>query len=321
MTVHPHPIVDMSGMVLDRDCWRAYLGGFAEYAPDYFRLFGQRLAVTAGLDPRDFAAASKDPDAALDLLLASPVFDLDLDAYVARLAREGVRHQVIHSSMRPLPGVGMVSDRIAEFAARHPERLQAWASVNLADPAAAIAEVRRCVLELGMRGVSVTHFLDVAEPLSEGAHEFYRTVSELGVPLWVHTGHNLSTRVPMNWCTWREVDEIARRHPDLVVIAGHGGWPWVLEMMTLCQRHRNVYLEFSTHRPRHMTRPGSGWEPLLLHGASTVRSKILFGGIEWVHGMTTGALAAEVAALALDERTKCAWLHDNGARLLDLDPS
>ncbi|MEU3269563.1 amidohydrolase family protein [Saccharomonospora sp. NPDC006951] len=310
----------MSGMILDRDCWRAYLGGFAEYAPDYFLTFGQRLSLSAGIDPLEFAAvAERDPEVALDLLLASEFFDFDLDAHAALLRADGVRRQVIHSSMRLLPGGGMVNDRIAEFGAKYPDLLVPWGSVNLADPRAAIAELHRCVGELGMKGVSVTHFLDVADPLSEGADEFYGEVEALGVPLWVHNGHNLSRRVPVDWCCWRQLDVIASRHPDLVLIAGHGGWPWVLETIALCQRHPNVYLEFSTHRPRHMARSGSGWEPLFAHGASTVRHKILFGSVEWVHGMTVGELVAEFGGLDVSPRVLDAWLHDNGARLLGLD--
>lgn len=317
--VLPTPVIDMAGMVFDAECWEAYLLGFAESAPDYFRTFGARFAATAGVDAAEFLAlAGPDPEQAVALLAATGVFDLDLDGYAERLAAEGVRHQVLLSNVRPLRTGGVVNDRVAEFAQKYPRLFQAWGCVDLSDPDGAIREIRRCTNELGMRGATVTHFLDAADPLSEGAHEFYSVLEELGIPMWVHTGHNLSSRLPMDWCTWRHLDVIARRHPELVVIAGHGGWPWIIEMMALCQRHRNVYLEFSTHRPRHMARAGSGWEPLFAHGATTVRDKILFGGIEWIHGLTTGTLAAEAGAFDISDRSRKAWLHDNAARVLGL---
>ncbi|WAL63547.1 amidohydrolase family protein [Amycolatopsis cynarae] len=313
----PRPVIDMAGMLLDRECWEAYLLGFAETAEDYFRVFGPRLSRMAGLDPREFAAlARRDPQDAVTWLLSGGAFDLDLDAYAARLAGEGVRHQVLLSNYRPLRGGGVVNDRVAEFVAKHPTLFEGWGCVDLSDPDGAIAEIRRCAGQLGMRGAAVSHFLTAADPLSEGAHAFYDVLEELGLPLWVHTGHNLSSRLRMDWCTWRELDAIAVRHPGLVLVAGHGGWPWIPEMMALCQRHPNVYLEFSTYRPHQMKQPGSGWEPLFAHGTSTVRHKILFGGLEWIHGRTTGQLAAEAAEFDIDERCREAWLYGNAARLL-----
>ena len=311
--------VDMCGIVYDPECWEAYLGGFAEYAPGYLRMFASRFCRIAGADPREFTRRlDADPAGAVRWLCAHPGWALDLDAYVQRLVTEGVAHQVIMGSMRPLRGGGVVNDRVAEFAARHPDVLQAWVNVDLVDPDAAIREVRRGVHELGMRGVSVTHFLDVADPLSAGAHAFYAEVERLGLPLWVHTGYNFSTRIPVDWCSWRQLDAIAREHQQLVIIAGHGGWPWVLETLALCQRHPNVHVEFSTHRARHMARPGSGWEALFGFGATAVRHKVLFGGVEWAQGLSTGRLAAEVADCGIAEPVRDAWLHDNAFRLLGL---
>ncbi len=309
----------MCGIVHDPECWEAYLGGFAEYAPSYLQTFGTRLCRIGGADPAEFALRlDADPTAAVQWLCAHPGWALDLDSYVARLRAAGVEHQVVMGGMRPLRSGGVVNDRVAEFAARHPEVLQAWVNVDLTDPDAAIREVRRGIYQLGMRGVSVTHFLDVADPLSAGAHAFYAEVERLELPLWVHTGYNFSTRIPVDWCAWRQLDVIAREHPRLVLIAGHGGWPWVLETLALCQRHPNLHLEFSTHRARHMVRPGSGWEGLFGFGATAVRHKVLFGGVEWAQGATTEQLAAEVASCGIDNTVRDAWLYRNAARLLGL---
>ncbi|TCP48522.1 hypothetical protein EV191_11079 [Tamaricihabitans halophyticus] len=309
-------IIDVAGMVFDEDCWEAYLRTFAEYAPDYATMLARRLAVTAGFSPIEFADGPVDD--LLSALRESGALRLDLDAYVTGLTAGGIRHQVIHSTPWSLPDGTKVNDRVASFARRHPDRLHAWASVNLADPDEAIAEVRRCYEQLGLRGASVTHFLDVADPVGDGAHAFYRVLEELRMPLWVHTGHNLSRRVPMDWCMWRHLDTIARCHPDLILIAGHGGWPWIGEMMALCQRHPHVYLELSTHRPRHMIKPGSGWESLFAHGASSIRHKVLFGSISWVHGRSAPELAHETSEWPITETVRTAWLHDNAAPILGL---
>ncbi len=323
----PHdrpPLIDLCGIVFDAECWEAYLRGFADGSPDYLRVFAGRFAVITGLDGVELARlAEADPHAAVDALVATGAFGTDIDEHVRALTRDDVRMQVIVGLTAPLPSGGTVNDRVAGFAARHPDRLQAWAGLTLAgtDPGSAAAELRRCVVDRGMRGAAISHFIEDADPLGDESRAVYAEAERLDVPLWIHTGHNLSTRVPPDVCTWRELDAIARAHPNLRIVAGHGGWPWIHEMVSVCQRHPNVYLEFSSFRPSQMAQPGSGWEPLLSHGASTIRSKVLFGSIDWIHGMTPRSLADEVEALAISPRVARAWLHDNAARMLRLGPA
>lgn len=316
------PVIDMCGVVLDAESWEAYLHWFAADCPNYMRPFARRFVSLAGVDPAAYDRALADgPAAAAGLLLESGRLGADVDRHVARLAGDGIVLQVIHGGMSPLRSGGTLNDRVAEHARRHPGVLRAWAGLDLRDPDAAIKETRRCVDDLEMGGVSVTHFADGTDPLSEGAHRVYAEAERLGVPMWIHAGHNLSSRVAVDHCAWRQLDAIARAHPGLTIIAGHGGWPWVLETVSLCQRHPNVYLEFSTHRPLHMAQPGSGWEPLMAYGRTAIRDKVLFGSVEWVHEMTAGELAGEVGALRLGERTERRWLYANAAGVLGMDTS
>ncbi len=314
------PIIDVAGVVFDQDCWEDYLRGFADTAPNYLRMFERRFRAMAGVDRDSYAAATRrGPHELVDLLLASGRFDVDIDAYAASLRAQGVRHQVLLGGA-PTKRFS-INDRVASFAAAHPDLLQAWAGIDTSEPDGGVGELRRCVGELGMKGAGIVHFLDGTDPLSDRSHELYGAATELGVPLWIHTGHNLSGVKPMDVCTWRHLDAIARAHPDLVLIAGHGGWPWMLEMVALCQRHPNVYLEFSTHLGSQMGVPGSGWEPLLAHGRATIRHKVLFGSVEWAHGLSPRALADQIQALELGPETDARWLHDNAAGLLDLPPA
>ncbi len=320
------PLIDLCGIVFDAECWEAYLRGFADGSPDYLRVFAGRFALMTGLDAAELVRlAEADPHGAVDALVATKAFGTDIDVHAEALARDDVRMQVIVGLTAPLPSGGTVNDRVAGFAARHPERLQAWAGLSLggwedrpgSDSAA--AELRRCVEDLGMRGAALSHFIEAADPLGEESRAVYAEAERLDVPIWIHTGHNLSTHVPLDVCTWRELDAIARDYPRLRIVAGHGGWPWIPEMISVCQRHANVYLEFSSFRPVQMGQAGSGWEPLLAHGTSTIRSKVLFGSIDWIHAMTPRELADEVQDLPISPRVARAWLHDNAARMLRLD--
>ncbi|WP_167476455.1 amidohydrolase family protein [Nocardia arthritidis] len=83
------------------------------------------------------------------------------------------------------------NDFLAETIARHPDRYSGFAAVALQDPTAAIAELRRCVGELGFKGVLVNGYTNVdaesAAYLDEPQFDdFWSALVELDVPLYLH---------------------------------------------------------------------------------------------------------------------------------------
>ncbi|HZO94358.1 MAG TPA: amidohydrolase family protein [Candidatus Baltobacteraceae bacterium] len=83
------------------------------------------------------------------------------------------------------------NDALAAEIARAPRRFAAFATVPLQDPEAAVAELRRAVLELGFWGVEVGSSVDGA-PLDDRALDpFWAACCELGVPVFMHPHHEL----------------------------------------------------------------------------------------------------------------------------------
>lgn len=311
------PVIDVCEVVYDTECWTAYLRALATAAPRYLVLFAGRLATLTGRAPGDVAAeASRDPAGTADRLAAVLGHEFDIDRHVAALAETGVSHQVLHGGPWPV-GDGTVNDRVAAYAARHPDRLSVWAGVSLTDPRTAIAEARRALDGLGATGLSVIPFLDGVDPSGPEHAGLWRLAADRGVPVWLHCGQHFRSEVPIDVSAPRVLDRIAGAYPGLVLIAGHGGWPWVAEMLAVAQRHADVYLEFSSHRPARMAAPGSGWEALLSLGATSVRNRVLFGSTSWTQARPPAELAGEVTRLGLPDEVVRAWLHDNAERLLN----
>ncbi|GAA4532339.1 amidohydrolase family protein [Nonomuraea ferruginea] len=310
------PVIDVCEVVYDTECWTAYLRALATAAPRYLILFAGRLATLTGRDPGAVAAeAARDATGTADQLAAVLGRGFDIDHHVAALAETGVAHQVLHGGPWPI-GDGTVNDRVASYAARHPDLLSAWAGVSFADPRAAISEARRALDDLGATGLSVIPFLDGVDPSGPEHAGFWRLAADRGVPVWLHCGQHFRSDVPIDVSAPRVLDRIAGAHPGLVLVAGHGGWPWVTEMLAVAQRHADVYLEFSSHRPARMGVPGSGWEALLALGTTSVRTRVLFGSTSWTQARPPAALADEVTRLGLPDDVVRAWLHDNARRLL-----
>ena len=84
------------------------------------------------------------------------------------------------------------NNRIAAAVARHPGRYAGLAALPMQEPAAASAELERCVNELGFKGALVNGFTQKGKPDSAIYYDipeyrdFWATVSELDVPFYLH---------------------------------------------------------------------------------------------------------------------------------------
>ncbi len=311
----PTAVVDLCDVVLRRDGWRSYLGALLTRAPRYGEMFAPRFAAITGRSARQVVdALSTDRAATIDELAEALAARFDIAERVTELERHDIV-QVIHGGPWRC-GTGTTNDQVAEIAARS-ERFVAWAGVSLTDPAAALAEATRALDELAMAGLSVIPFLDGVDPSAPALDPLWHAAAERGVPVWIHSGQNFAAQ-PMGVSGPGVIDRIAVRHPELRIVLGHGGWPWVLEAIGLLQRHRHVYLEFSSHHPQTMAAAGSGWEPLFFHGSRSVKRRVLFGSTSWTHAQGPAALVEASDQLPITPDVRAAWLCSNALPLLDV---
>ncbi|UNX56603.1 amidohydrolase family protein (plasmid) [Georgenia sp. TF02-10] len=307
----------MCDVVYERAGWQAYLGALLREAPRYGDVFAGRFARLTNLSPTTVRCLlTDDLDAAIDRLAGALTEAVTLSEHIAGLVADDVV-QVLHGGPWPCGG-GTLNDHVARIVAAHPDRFLGWAGVSLAEPTGGVAEATRAVDELGLTGLSVIPFLDRVDP-SDAVHDpLWRFAVDRGLPVWIHSGQNFSSAAPMTISAPQVIDRIALRHPELKIVLGHGGWPWIPEAVALLQRHPNVYLEFSSHHPETMAQPGSGWEPLFLHGSRSLKHRVMFGSTSWTHGTSPGQIAAAAAALPLEDDVRAAWLRGNASRLLGL---
>ncbi|MGB5694266.1 MAG: amidohydrolase family protein [Polyangiales bacterium] len=215
----------------------------------------------------------------------------------------------------------VTNEVIAAVTERHPDRFIPFAGVDVMRGAEGVREVERWITERGFRGLSLRPFMINLPPDHPYYYPFYAKCVELDVPVSVHASANWTTERPSELAHPRHFDQVACDFPELKLILSHGGYPWVLEACLLAWKHPNVYLELAAHRPKYFVAPGSGWEPLLRFGQTTIQDKILYGSGAFLLGRQPAALAAEMRALGLDETVLDKWLYQNAARLLGLDAS
>jgi len=106
--------------------------------------------------------------------------------------------------------------------------------------------------------------------------------------------------------------------PELTIIGGLGGWPWVNEMVALVRRHPKLHMDTSAHRAKYLGQPGSGWEMLMQLGNTLIQDKVLVGLSAGLVGQPYETLIDEYMNLPLKDNVKEKWLYKSAARVFEL---
>lgn len=208
------------------------------------------------------------------------------------------------------------NELVAAITARHPDRFIPFAGVDILQGMRALRALDHWVRERGFRGLSLRPFMIGLPADDRHYYPFYARCVELGIPLSIHTSANWSADTINDLGHPRHLDPVARDFPELRIILSHGGYPWVLEAVLLAWKYPNVYLELAAHRPKYLAEAGTGWEPLLRFGQTTIADKVLFGTGWFLLGRPPGDVLAEFRALPVKPAVMARWLGGNAAALL-----
>lgn len=105
-------------------------------------------------------------------------------------------------------------------------------------------------------------------------------------------------------------DHVALEFPELRIVAGHIGYPWTAELISLATKYPNVYIDTSAYKIRRY--PQEFVEYLRGHR----RTKVLFGSNYPM--LTPSECLKNLATLDLDEEAKDLFLHANAERVFAL---
>lgn len=207
-------------------------------------------------------------------------------------------------------GALISNEEVAKFVAQAPERLVGVASVDIRAPVAAVAEVRRCVEELGFRALRIVPWLWGLPPNDRRYYPLYVACVELGLPFCTQVGHTGPLRTSETGRPIPYLDDVALEFPELVIVAGHIGYPWTEEMIALARKYPNVYIDTSAYSARRYP------ERLIEYMRGDGRSKIMFGTNFPM--ITAEQALADLETLGLDDEAKSLFLGDNAQRVFHL---
>jgi predicted TIM-barrel fold metal-dependent hydrolase len=210
------------------------------------------------------------------------------------------------------------NEDVAKFAREYPNRLVPWFRIWGDEGTKGVALLEEGVKELGCRGFEVSSYREKRYINDPAFYPYYSKCVELGIPVRITTGLHLLSDRAYDYAHPKHLDQVARDFPDLKIIAGLAGWPWVADLVAIASRHQNIFIDFACRRVKHMIAPGSGYEMLIYYGNRILQDKILFASGWGTMQIPLTRLIEECEELPLKETVRQKWMHDNAARVLDL---
>ena len=210
------------------------------------------------------------------------------------------------------------NDYVAQTVDSYPDVFIGFCSVDPRKGKAAVEELERSVLSLGLRGLKLHPIHQAFFPDDPAFIPLFAKAEELGIPVLMHSGYaaaganapggggfELAYSRPIP-----HVDSLAARHPDLTIIMAHPAWPWIQEQVAVALHKSNVFIDLSGWAPRYIPKE------LISEASGRLRKKILFGSdypyispVTWLE---------QFQELDIRDGSRPLILHDNAARILNL---
>ncbi|QKG72648.1 amidohydrolase [Erythrobacter mangrovi] len=202
------------------------------------------------------------------------------------------------------------NDEVAEQIDAAPDRLRGLASVDLSRPMDAVREIRRWVDGKRFVGVRVVPWLWGLTPDDRRYYPIYAACIDANVPFCTQIGHTGPLLTSETGRPLPYLERVMLDFPELVVVGGHVGFPWIDELLTMTIKFPNFHVDtsaYAIHRlPNafvdYMTGPG--------------KSRVMFG-TNWPM-LSPQRCLEKLDQLNLDDDLREAFLSGNAKRVFNL---
>lgn len=158
------------------------------------------------------------------------------EALVAALAEANIAAAVVIG--RRVPGIMIENSSVAEWNSR-----PGWIGVGAVEIDLPVSKMLAEVEEigrLGLRGVNLDPGMAVPARCPDARELFpvYEACAAFGLPVFLMSGPNAGPT--LDYTRPDRFGKVASTFPDLKMVIGHGGWPYVEEMLGVLFRYENL---------------------------------------------------------------------------------
>ena len=139
-----------------------------------------------------------------------------------------------------------VNDLTAEYVKIHPDKMIGFLSVDPNDPNC-IEEMRRCINEMGLKGLKTGPIYQSYHPDSYKATLVFKEAEKLDIPVMFHQATTPSHLNLLELAQPLLLEKVAHQFPDLKIVYAHMGHPWWREVIMIIRRNENVYADISAN--------------------------------------------------------------------------
>ncbi|HUS69982.1 MAG TPA: amidohydrolase family protein [Anaerolineae bacterium] len=242
---------------------------------------------------------------------------LPFEEFLGEMQKSGVSKAVLHAEYS-YGDAELLNKTVAEKVKEHPNLLIGFAGLDPPSSRDPVADLDRYVKQSNMKGLNLQPWVQGWYTNDKRLYPLYSYCQDSGMPVAIHTSLNFALHRRIDYGHPLYLDEVACDFPKLTIVANHGGWPWVNDMVAVAWKRPNVYLEIGAVSPKYIARPGTGWELLMTYGNSVLQDQILFATDSLIPHERA---VKELDLLPLKDTVKEKLLCHNAARLLGLAPS
>jgi predicted TIM-barrel fold metal-dependent hydrolase len=160
------------------------------------------------------------------------------------LDKEGVDFGVILAENTPITGI--VENELISTMAKGEPRLIPFASINPNTDSEPVNLLRKCIEEMGHRGLKLWPSYQYFYPNDPIMYPIYSLAEVKDIPVMFHIGSSKLLGSRVKYCDPIYLDDIARDFPKLNIIMAHSGRGfWYDKAFHLSILHENVYMEIS----------------------------------------------------------------------------
>lgn len=187
------------------------------------------------------------------------------------LIGKNVDKAIVFGLKGEVSGINVSDEYIANYVSQHPDKLIGFMSI---DPTFEGRDyIKKCYMELNLKGIKTSPVYTNCSLLDDKFLEVFEAAAELQLPLILHMGPTFPHKTLTKYGDPYDLEEIAIRFPNLVIVVAHMGRAREKEFMHVIKKHPNLYADISDT----VHQPWQCYNTLMLYHEQKKMNKLILG--------------------------------------------